>query len=71
MVFYRRDRKVNRILLMYHDVYKESALESGFTNKSAIKYKIQEYYFEDQVKAVSELLRILTLEDVCCIERNY
>ena len=41
---------MNKIALMYHDVYKQSGTESGFQNESAFQYKISEEEFESHVK---------------------
>ena len=42
------------VVLMYHDLYLHSPVESGFQNESAFQYKIQVDEFERQVKAVAE-----------------
>lgn len=42
-----------RIVLMYHDLYRISGIESGFQNQSAFQYKIQVDDFEQQVAAIS------------------
>ncbi len=48
---------MNPIVLMYHDVYRDSPAESGFQNPTAIKYKVRADVFENQVAAVDEYLR--------------
>ncbi len=54
-------------VLMYHDVYRESPLESGFPSKGACYYKVSEDTFEQQVKTVASLevdnWSILTFDD--------
>ena len=40
-------------ILMYHDVYRESPLESGFPSKGACYYKVSEGAFEQQVRAIA------------------
>ena len=45
---------MNKIALMYHDVYKQSGTESGFQNESAFQYKISEEEFESHVKEISK-----------------
>lgn len=47
----------NKIVLMYHDVYRESPSESGFQNATAIKYKVDAITFEEQVAAIERYLR--------------
>lgn len=38
--------------LMYHDVFNQSVNESGFQEIGAIKYKISQQSFEDQIKTI-------------------
>lgn len=45
---------MNRIVLMYHDIYCDSIKESGFQNISALQYKVQLVEFEKHVSAVTE-----------------
>lgn len=45
---------MNKIILMYHDIYRDSVKESGFQNSSAFQYKVQLDEFEKHVVAVSE-----------------
>ena len=45
---------MSKIVLMYHDIYRDSVKESGFQNASAFQYKIQLDEFEKHVVAVSE-----------------
>ena len=40
------------IVLMYHDVVTRDDKTSGFQNKSAFQYKVEEAVFEEQVKAL-------------------
>lgn len=47
---------MNRIVLMYHDVYEHSVSESGFTGGSNDGYSISKRVFETHVKAVSDYL---------------
>lgn len=46
---------LDQIVLMYHDVYKETPAESGFQNDSALPYKVKLTQFESQVAAISEV----------------
>jgi len=48
---------VKAIVLMYHDVYRDSPAESGFRNPTAIKYKVRADKFEAQVAAIDNYLR--------------
>lgn len=43
-----------KIVLMYHDIYRESVSESGFQNTTSFQYKVQADEFEAHVAAVSE-----------------
>lgn len=45
---------MKRIVLMYHDVYCNDVIESGFQVVGAIPYKISKAGFEQQVKVISE-----------------
>lgn len=45
------------IVLMYHDIYRDSTTESGFQNPTAIKYKVRADRFEAQVAAIDSYLR--------------
>ena len=47
---------MDKIVLMYHCVYKDSGKESGFQNESAFMYKVYVGKFEKEVKSVSEYL---------------
>lgn len=47
---------INKIILMYHDVYKNKASESGFQNSTAIKYKVPSDDFESHVKYIYGLI---------------
>ncbi len=47
---------MDRIVLMYHCIYKDSGKESGFQNESAFMYKVQSEIFEQEVKSVGEFL---------------
>lgn len=44
---------MKKISLMYHDVFNDSFTESGFQNKSALKYKISRQAFENQISIIS------------------
>lgn len=48
---------MNQIVLMYHDIYRDSPTESGFQNPTAIKYKVSAHKFEQQVASIDEYLR--------------
>lgn len=41
---------------MYHDIVSHGAAESGFQNKTALKYKVSAKAFEDQVRQVRNYL---------------
>lgn len=45
---------MSKIVLMYHDIYRDSVNESGFQNNSAFQYKVQLDEFENHVIAISE-----------------
>ncbi len=45
---------MGNINLMYHDVYKSDAHESGFIRERDLPYKIKVDVFESQVKAISD-----------------
>lgn len=45
---------MSKIVLMYHDIYCDSVLESGFPYKSTSQYKLRVDEFESHVKAVKE-----------------
>lgn len=47
----------NNITLMYHDVYLNSPLESGFKTDSSILYKLEVKKFEEQVKLICNKFR--------------
>lgn len=47
---------MNQIVLMYHDVYRDSPSESGFQNTTAIKYKVRADRFEAQIAAIDKYL---------------
>lgn len=47
---------MKQIVLMYHDIYRGSASESGFQNPTAIKYKVRADRFEAQVAAIKEYI---------------
>ena len=46
-----------KIVLMYHDIYRELVTESGFQNISAFQYKLRADEFEQHVVAVSGYCR--------------
>lgn len=48
---------MSTIVLMYHDIYRNNPLESGFLNSTAIKYKIRADRFEDQVAMIDNYLQ--------------
>lgn len=50
-------------VLMYHDVYKASARESGFQTDGANHYKISKAAFEEQIKQICGLSVTLTFDD--------
>lgn len=43
------------IVLMYHCVYRQTPIESGFQNESAMSYKIASKVFEEQVRILTQL----------------
>ena len=45
---------MSKVVLMYHDVYRDSVLESGFPYESTSQYKLRLEEFESHVKAVRE-----------------
>jgi len=53
------------LVLMYHDVYKETPSESGFDNAGANYYKLQEQLFEGHIKKIQDLKKnvVLTFDD--------
>lgn len=44
---------MDKIVLMYHDVYQQNGTESGFQTENAFQYKISEREFESQIKEIS------------------
>ena len=48
---------MKQIVLMYHDVYRDSPSESGFQNATAIKYKVNAKLFEEHVAAIDSYLQ--------------
>lgn len=48
---------MKQIVLMYHDVYRDSPSESGFQNATAIKYKVNADSFEEHVAAIDSYMR--------------
>lgn len=48
---------MKQIVLMYHDIYRQSPAESGFQNSTAIKYKVSADSFEQQVSSINNYLR--------------
>lgn len=53
---------MHRVILMYHDIYRDSPGESGFQNPTAIKYKVSASEFEKQVAAIDEYIRTKNLK---------
>lgn len=51
------------IVLMYHDIISHDVTESGFQNKTALKYKVSAKAFEEQVKQVRRYLDSKKLPD--------
>ena len=49
---------MDRIVLMYHCVYRNDIQESGFLNDSAFMYKIDAQLFEEEVKNIVEYCKI-------------
>lgn len=47
---------MNPIVLMYHDIFRDSVKESGLSDDSADVYKVSESNFRSQVKAISDYL---------------
>ena len=48
---------MDKVVLMYHCVYKESTTESGFQNDSALMYKVAVDNFESQVRTIADFLK--------------
>lgn len=51
------------VVLMYHDIVTANDKSSGFQNKNAFQYKIEESAFEDQVKALQGKDVVFTFDD--------
>lgn len=54
---------MKQIVLMYHDIIKRDATESGFQNKTASKYKVSAKDFEEQVAKIRAYLNLKGLSD--------
>ena len=54
---------MKRIVLMYHDIVTTTDKSSGFQNKSAFQYKVEESAFEEQVKALQGKEVVFTFDD--------
>lgn len=52
--------KNNKIVLMFHDVYEKTVMESGFQTEAANRYKISKDKFLKQIQAIKEY----------CVSRN-
>lgn len=55
--------KSRTISLMYHDIIGHDVAESGFQNKTALKYKVTASAFEEQVKQIRKYLDLKKLPD--------
>lgn len=53
----------NSICLMFHDIVTSSDRSSGFQNKNAFQYKVDETLFEKQVEALQGKKIIFTFDD--------
>lgn len=51
------------IVLMYHDIVTPDDKSSGFQNKNAFQYKVEEAVFEEQVKALHGKDVVFTFDD--------
>ncbi|MCR4826977.1 MAG: polysaccharide deacetylase family protein [Bacteroidales bacterium] len=51
------------IVLMYHDIVTANDKSSGFQNKNAFQYKVEESAFEEQVKALQGKDVVFTFDD--------
>ena len=54
---------MNKKVLMFHDVYRDSCAESGFQSIGANHYKINETLFTEQLKSFSRSSLIWTFDD--------
>jgi len=50
-------------VLMYHDIVTKNDKSSGFQNKNAFQYKVEESAFEEQVKALQGKEVVFTFDD--------
>ena len=48
---------------MYHDIVTKNDKSSGFQNKNAFQYKVEECAFEEQVKALQGKDVVFTFDD--------
>lgn len=51
------------VVLMYHDIVTTTDKSSGFQNKNAFQYKVDECAFEEQVKTLQGRDAVLTFDD--------
>lgn len=51
------------VVLMYHDIVTANDKSSGFQNKNAFQYKVEESAFEEQVKALQGKDVVFTFDD--------
>ena len=51
------------VVLMYHDIVTKDDKSSGFQNDSAFQYKVEESFFEEQVKALQGKDVVFTFDD--------
>ena len=51
------------VVLMYHDIVTENDKSSGFQNKNAFQYKVEEAAFEEHVKALQGKDVVFTFDD--------
>lgn len=54
---------MKRVVLMYHDIVTTKDKSSGFQNKNAFLYKVEESAFEEQVKALQGREEVFTFDD--------
>lgn len=54
---------MKQVVLMYHDIVAANDKSSGFQNKNAFQYKVEEFAFEEQVKALQGKDVVFTFDD--------
>lgn len=53
----------DKVVLMYHDIVASKDKSSGFQNKNAFQYKVEESAFDEQVKALQGENVVFTFDD--------